>query len=190
MPTKPCSATAEEPCNVPSVVYSGRALATYSENSGCLHPLKLTDQTGPAIPIQLTGNKVVLADGSINHPIQLTKLQVLNIPAVNNVLTKLSDGTIGAWNIAQFSGKKRLLVENGSLHLEDDVLPDLLSSTICEGGCNDVSHVLGAKLVTIDCPGAPSIQLYQLCLIPKCCCQEGGGEALPDGVFATLNPPA
>lgn len=169
-------------------VIKGKYLTTFTSN-GDYAPLKPKSKLGPAIPIQLTGSSVELRDGSDDAPIKLPKLQVLNQPAVSNLLTKLSDGTIGAWNLAQFSGKKRLLIDNGSLVLQDDVLPDLLSANICEGTCNDVSHVLGAKLVTVDCPGAPSIELYQLCLIPKCCCQEGGGEPLPDEVFATLNPP-
>ncbi len=153
----------------------GTNLGVYINNgSDCVQRLsRPVDIKSPSIPVQLTANIVELRDGSSDNPLKLPALQSTNAEAVPALLVMLADGTIAQWKFGNFSGAKKLVLENGSIKFADDYSSDLISSAICaETSCNQLDGLLGYKSIVHSCPGEAPRVMTQICLAPKCCCSD------------------
>lgn len=124
----------------------------------------------PSIPFQISGETVELRDGSYSSPIQLPHLQRIVSGSFSSILIMLSDGTMKRFSPNDICGRSKLIFENGKFSLVKDTIPDLISTEICEGGCNDVDYVVGAIKVPQVCPDGTTMEVIQLKLIPRCCC--------------------
>lgn len=153
---------------------SASSLSVYLSNSDdCVHKLRRPRaMKNPSIPIQSTENNLALADGSEEYPILLPGIKKYKGEAIREILVRLPDGSLAAWDISQFNGRKKLVLDNGSLKLVDDLLSDLFAGNICEGTCNDIDAGLGVKMISDACPGKPTVIRYQIVRVPKCCCAE------------------
>lgn len=154
---------------------SAGAFGVYINNSDeCLHRLaRPSKMRNPGLAVQLTENSVGIRDGSLEFPIKLPGLQSSNAQAMPAIIGVLPDGTLVAWKFGNFSGKKKLVLEEGNLTLVEDYGSDLLAATICaEPNCNQLEGLLGYKTVSNACPGEPTRVMTQICLAPKCCCDD------------------
>lgn len=124
---------------------------------------------GGAIPIQLTENKAELRDGSVEYPIALPNLQKSNAEFVGEILIRLPDGTIAAWDLGNFLGTRKLSLIEGLATFNSDYSSDIFSGSICEEDCSGVESALGVKRIVKVCPGQPDTIMYQLCRIPVGC---------------------
>jgi len=154
-------------------------LAAYKTKSGdCTVRLGSKSRIrGGAIPIQLTENTVELRDGSIGSPIVLQKLQKSNAASVGELMIRLPDGTLAAWDVSAFIGKKKLILQNGSLVFTDDYSSDFFSGAICAANCSEIDALLGVKQVITTCPGEPDKIMYQVCRVALDCGFEGSVDA-------------
>ncbi len=147
--------------------------AYLSDTDDCTHKLRRPrSMRNASLLVQLTEKTVEHRDGSEDYPIILPAIKKYNGEVVSELLIRLGDGSLAAWNLGNFTGRKKLVLENGKLKLADDLLPDLFAGEICEGTCNDVDAGLGVKMMVDNCPGQPTVTRYQIVRIPKCCCAE------------------
>ena len=145
-------------------------LAGFRRGADCQYELtgKMARIRG-AIPIQLTENLAELRDGSIEYPIVLPNLQKSNAEFVGEILIRLPDGTIAAWDLGNFLGLRKLSLTNGLATFSNDYSSDLFSGEICEADCSGVESALGVKRIVKTCVGQPDTIMYQLCRIPVGC---------------------
>ena len=165
---------------------SATAVAVYLSGSDtCTHKLsRPRAMRNSSILVQLTENKVEHRDGSDEYPIILTGLKKYNGETVSELVIRLADGSLATWNIGNFSGRKKLVLDNGSLKLVDDLLSDLFAGAICEGTCNDIDAGLGVKTILDNsCIGKPPVVRYQIVRVPKCCCAETAAEVCATSIY-------
>ena len=151
-------------------VKEGTNISVFKAGADCQYPLTGKMRVrGGAIPIQLTENKVELRDGSVDYPITLPNLQKSNATSVGEILIRLPDGTIAAWDLGNFLGQRKLSLIDGYATFNNDYSSDLFSGEICEADCNGVESALGVKKIVKVCVGQPDTIMYQLCRIPVGC---------------------
>ena len=161
--------------------YKGSHLAVYHQGEDCTRRLRRNRAiTGPSIPVQLTENNVELRDGSEAYPLRFPALQKHNTEAIPALVGILPDGTLVAWNFGYFSGRKKFVLENGTMKLVGDYLSDLFDQPVCEADCGEVAGALGYKVITQNCIGEPTKEVYQVCRIPSCCCEDAPAESCDD----------
>lgn len=160
----------EKACPSNTTLVRGANLAVYPKGSS--DPLALISKfRSAAIPVQINENTVELKDGSIDAPIYLQNLKKTNTPAVAELLVRLSDGSIAAWDIGNVNGEKILVIKDGQITAQDKYSSDLFDGSICEEtDCSNVDSTLGVKQRVVVCPGQPDKVMWQICRIPKCCC--------------------
>lgn len=133
---------------------------------------KLTRPTAmrsASIPVQLTESEVELRDGSANYPIILSALQKSNLKTVSKIMIQDANGKMYAWDAANFFGRQRVVVIDGSWTLVNDHNTDLFVGSMCAGDCNSISGMIGYKEILIECPGQPPTTAIQLVKMPGCC---------------------
>lgn len=163
----------EKPCTVPAPgeqALKGQSLTVFiSEDSSYRRLRRNIDIKSPSIPIQLTEKSVELRDGSSRFPISLPALQKSNEVSVPFLLTQDASGDIKSWALANFNGRKRLVVIDGALTLLEDYSTDLFTGAMCSGTCADVDGIIGYKEIILKCPGQPDVPAVQLIKLPGCC---------------------
>lgn len=170
-------ASAQVACNDDQLQAAGVAVYLKGDST-CTHRLRRASTIkSPGLIAQLTEHEVKVVDGSADHPLSLPALEKSNSPSTRKVLIQDAAGRVRAWDMGSFSGPKKMTVRDGSLVVVDDFLTDLFEGGICEATCDGVSNALGVKLVTHSCPGQEDKIRWQLCRIPKCCCD---GEEEPE----------
>lgn len=156
-------------CEAIPLVSPGKFLRVTDPDTQCEKNLDPECST-PSIPVQVSADSVELRDGSYASPIQLPQMQRIVGGSFSSLMIMLSDGTIKRFSPNELCGRNKLIFENGKFSLEEDTIPDLISTDICEGGCDDVDYVVGAIRVPQGCPDGTTRDVIQLKLIPRCCC--------------------
>ena len=176
MSTTPERACVTTECD--GVAKGASRLAAYKTKTGdCTVRLGSKSRIrGGSIPVQLTENTVELRDGSLDLPIVLQNLQKSNTPTVGEIMIRLPDGTLAAWDVSAFIGKKKLILQNGSLVFTDDYSSDFFSGAICEANCAEIDALLGVKRVVTSCPGEPDKIMYQICRVALDCGFDGSTD--------------
>jgi hypothetical protein len=158
------------PVDCQGQVKEGTNISVFKAGADCQYQLTGKMRVrGGAIPVQLTENKVELRDGSVDYPIVLPNLQKSNAAFVAEILIRLPDGTIAAWDLGNFLGEKKLTLVDGQATFNNDYSSHLFSGEICEEDCSGVESALGVKRIVKVCVGQPDTIMYQICRIPVGC---------------------
>lgn len=152
-------------------------IAVY-ESDDCTRRLVRHDRIrSSGIPVQLTGKSVEIRDGSLDFPVQLPALQKSVLASIPYLVGMLADGTLVAWSFGNFTGPKKIVVENGMATIKADYYSDLIDGNVCtEDNCENIHGMIGFKETVEICPGQPNQIRIQLVKAPKCCCDTPDGE--------------
>jgi hypothetical protein len=151
-----CGDTPSDSCAPLPYKESVKALRATDSDSSC--EVDLTSSEHPSIPVILSDELTEPRSGSASNPIPISLVQqYAGTGPVPTLLYRNLAGELQAWDPPSTCDNKKVVVENGSFALKEDVNSNIFEEA-CLGVIADAEYIAAARAF-VDCNGATKIKL-------------------------------